>query len=201
MENKFNQEESILVIRQMIDQAKGDLQDGTAKYFILWGYIVVVTCLIHYASFTFSSFGHNNMNSLLIWGVPSFIGLAISLYFAWQDNKRLIVKTYIVILVSRIWFGFMVLACLIGFCLAGPMAMLIYPAIGFLFTFALFLTACAFRLKWMYISVAICFVCLILYRLLGVSLYPLLMAIMLTSGMIVPGHIINNKTKRNVQRT
>ncbi|MBN1198555.1 MAG: hypothetical protein JXA23_04315 [Bacteroidales bacterium] len=40
MEHTFSEKESLDLIRKMIDTAKNNLQQGTGKVFLLWGYLV-----------------------------------------------------------------------------------------------------------------------------------------------------------------
>lgn len=196
MESKFSETESMLVIRQMIEQAKDKLEKGDGKYFILWGYIITIACLAHYVSYTFFDYGHTL--SGLIWAVFPAIGVFFTICFIWKDSKKAIVKTYVSSMLSRIWIGFGCTNFLVVFLLSGKYAMLIYPAISLIYAYATFLSAGAYRMKWMYISAAICAVCVILYRFVPYSAYPLLMGAMLICGNLIPGHIINYKARKNV---
>ena len=40
MENLLNEKESLQLIGQMISTAKNNLQKGTGKIFLLWGYLI-----------------------------------------------------------------------------------------------------------------------------------------------------------------
>lgn len=196
MEKNFNQEDGMMVIRQMIDQAKGKLEKGDGKYFILWGYLVTIGCLLHYVSYKFYDF--NPGYSAYIWGIPTGIGVIVSFYFGWKDSKRETVKTYISSMINRIWIGFACMAFLCSFLLMGKYGVFIYPAISLVYAYATYLSASAYRMKWMYISAAICFVCVVLYRFVPYAEYPILMAAMLICGNLIPGHIINYKARKNV---
>lgn len=196
MENKFNEADSMLVIREMIEQAKDKLKKGDGKYLVLWGYIITIACFAHYISYTFLDFGYTLSN--YIWTILPIIGVIITFFFVWKDSNKEIVKTYVSSMISRIWVGFGCTAFLIVFLLWGKNGMYIYPAISLVYVYATFLSAGAFRMKWMYISAAICAVCVILYRFVPFSEFPLLMGTMLLCGNLIPGHIINYKARRNV---
>jgi hypothetical protein len=196
MEKNFSQEDGLLVIRQMIDQAKGKLEKGDGKYFILWGYLITITCVLHYASYKFFDMDPNYSGYL--WGIPTGIGIIISFYFGWKDGKKETVKTYVSSMISQIWIGFACMCLLISFLLLGKYGVFIYPAISLVYAYATYLSAHAFRMKWMFISAGACFVCIILYRFVPYAEYPLLMASMLVCGNLIPGHIINYKAKKNV---
>lgn len=196
MEKKFNEEESMLVIRQMIEQAKGKLEKGDGKYFILWGYIITIACFVHYISYTFFDYGHSL--SGYIWTILPILGVLVTFYFIWKDSKKTTVVTYVSSMISRIWTGFGCTCFLVFLLLAGKNGVYIYPAISLVYVYAIFLSASAFRMKWMYISAAICLVCVVLYRFVPFSEFPLLMGTMLLCGNLIPGHIINYKAKKNV---
>lgn len=195
MEKQFNEQDGMVVIRQMIEQAKWKLEKGDGKYFVLWGYLVALTCIAHYVSYTFISPG-NYVYSGYIWAVPMLIGAIISFYFGWKDSKKETVKTYIGTMVGRIWIGFACMSALISFMFAGHF--MIYTGISLVYAYAVYLSASAYRMKWMYISAAICAVCTILYRFIPHTEYPLLMAAMLICGNLIPGHVINYKARKNV---
>lgn len=197
MERKFNEEDGISVIRQMIEQAKGKLERGDGKYFVLWGYLITIACFLHYASYTFFDLDAG-LSSGYIWSIIPCTGIIITLYFVWKDRKKEKVKTYVSSMINRIWVGFACMAFLVSFLLGGKYGIFIYPAISLIYTYATFLSAGAYRLKWMYISAAICLVCVILYRFVHFSEYPLLMGTMLLCGNLIPGHIINYKARKNV---
>lgn len=197
MEKKFDEQESMLVIRQMIEQAKGKLERGDGKYFLLWGYLVSITCIVHYLSYKLG--GIDNLKfSFYIWNVPMAIGVAASFYFGWKDSKKETVSTYVGTMIGRIWIGFACTSLLVGLLLGGKYAVFIYPAISLVYAYATFLSASAYRMRWMYISAVVCLVCVILYKFVPFEEYPLLMAAMLICGNLIPGHIINYKAKRDV---
>ena len=196
MESKFNETDSMLVIREMIEQAKDKLKEGDGKYLVLWGYVITIACFAHYISYTVLDFGYTLSN--YIWTILPIIGVIVTFFFIWKDRKSVVVKTYVSSMISRIWTGFGCTAFLVAFLLAGKNGMYIYPAISLVYAYAAFLSAGAFRMKWMYIPAAICAVCVILYRFVPFSMYPLLMGTMLICGNLIPGHIINYKAKKNV---
>lgn len=196
MEQKMNGTDGMQIIRQMIEQAKGKLEKGDGKYFILWGYLVTLACFLHYASYTFLTLNVHVVNYIWI-GFP-VVGVIITSCFIWKDRKKERVKTYVSTMISRIWIGFACMAFLIAFLIPGKYAAFIYPAISLVYAYATYLSAGAYRLKWMYVSAAICLLCVILYRFVSYAEYPLLMGVMLLCGNLIPGHIINYKAKKNV---
>lgn len=197
MEKQFNQEDSMLLIRQMIEQAKGKIEKGDGKYFVLWGYIITIACIAHYLSYKLGGLDKLSL-SAFIWGIPTSIGIIVSVIFAWKDSKKQTVKTYVSTMTNHIWIGFACSCLLISLLLSGKYGVFIYPAISLVYVYAVFLSASALHLRGMYVSAAICLVCVILYRFIPFSEYPLIMAAMLLCGNLIPGYMINYLAKRHV---
>ena len=197
MEKKFNEQDSLQLINEMIAQARGNVQNGDGKYSLLWGYIITIASLLHFASFMYSV-ETGICYSGVIWGVTTLLGLIITAIFAFQDKKKELVRTYTDSITNSLWIGFMGSLLLAGFILTGKYGFLIYPMATLLLTFTLFVNSRAYKMKWMYLYLAICLICTILYKFIPLLYYPLLMAISMIFGTIIPGHIINKKAKEDV---
>lgn len=198
MKKYFTEQDSLRVINEMITVARGNLTRGSGKYFILWGYIVCLASLIHFLFFMKSLELGANMSGW-IWTIASILGIIITTVFIVKDYKKDIVSTYTDGLITNIWLGFGCFAFLSAFLLNGKMGMYIYPAILFIYTFALSVSAKAYKFKWMYISVVICLLCVISYRFIPYPYFSLPMAIAMFCGNIIPGHLLNKiAEKQNV---
>lgn len=196
MEKEFNEQDSLRVISEMINTARGNLQKGAGKYFILWGYVIFVTTLLHLVFA--NSQADCNKEADKIWGVAYAIGFIMNFIFALKDRKNVLTLTYTDRIVNSIWIGFGFAASSLGFMFGAKLKFDVYPMILVLYTAALFVSARAYRFQWMYIPVAICIFCVLSYKFIPTSYFPLPMGIALLSGNIVPGHILNYKAKRNV---
>ena len=198
MKQNFNEQDSLRIISDMISTARGNIQRGAGKYFIMWGYLVFLASLLHflldkYAEPRASGYG-------IIWLGIMVIGIITSIIMRCKESGRTKVITYTDSIVSRIWVGFIVSLITIMVLLNGKMGWYIYPAITFTYTFALYISAVVYKFKWMYISVLISFVCVIAYKYISFDYYPLLMGLVILVGNIIPGHYLNYKAKqqRNV---
>lgn len=197
MEKKFNEQESLQLISEMIAQARGNAKEGDGKYSLLWGYIITIAALAHFASLLYSV-KEGIEYSGLIWGVATPVGLVITAILSIRDKKKEIIRTYTDSITGSLWIGFMCSMLLSGFILSGRYGFLIYPMATVLLTFTLFVNSRAYKMNWMYLYLAVCLVCAILYKFVPTIYYPLLMAIAMTCGTIIPGHIINHNAKENV---
>ncbi|MCC8035960.1 MAG: hypothetical protein LIO77_08550 [Rikenellaceae bacterium] len=195
MEKMMTSQESLSLIVNMIEQAKGDFRKGGGKYFLLWGYVVALASILHFISVNIAVL---DCIDIYIWPGVLLAGLGFTVYFKMRDRSRQSVKTYVGYMLGRIWAAFGIAVVLIYILLWNHNGLMIYPAISLIYTMALFLSASAFKLRWMYISVAVCVVCMVLYGFLSPVYQPLVMAAMITAGNIVPGHILNIKGRGNV---
>lgn len=199
MENRFDEKQSLQVIGAMIAQAQNRIEKGAGKYFLLWGYVIALASVAHYVWVMFGT-QSAAIDAGLLWGVATLAGLAGTLILVLGDRrkKEAYVRTYTDTVGNGIWMGFCVCALAISVLMNGKYGAFIYPAISFIYTYALFLSAQAFRFRWMYWCVAVCAVCVIAYRFLDFVNYPLLMGAIMVAGNVLPGHIINHKARRRV---
>lgn len=198
MEDKtLTKEQSLEVINGMIAQARNRIQKGDGKYFLLWGYVIALASLGHFIWLKMSPMEAATKAGNL-WIVALVIGVVGTALFIFRDSKKTVVRTYTDLVGSAVWIGFGVGAFLISFLLSGKYGAFIYPAISFLYTYALFMTLRVYKYKWMWWCVAICFVLVLLYKFVPMLYFPLLMAAFMIVGNIIPGHIINIKGSKNV---
>lgn len=193
MENNLNEQESLRIISEMISTARGNMKKGAGKHFLLWGYLIFLASLAHFVMIHFTA-TRGEGNGILWLGV-TVIGIFISVIMGFRDHRKTGVVTYIESISLRIWAGFMVCLVAIMIMLKGEAGWYTYPAITFIYTYALYISTVVYKIRWMYISVAVCVVCLLLYNTVPFSYYPLLMALVMLVGNILPGHYLNYKAK------
>ena len=193
MENNLNEQESLRIISEMISTAKGNMKKGAGKHFLLWGYLIFLASIAHFVLINFTASGGEVIGILWL-GVTAF-GILISVIMGIRDHREPGVVTYIGSISLRIWGGFMVCLVAIMILLRGEAGWYTYPAITFIYTYALYISTAVYKIRWMYISVAICVVCLLSYYFVTFSYYPLLMALTMLVGNILPGHFLNYKAK------
>lgn len=194
MENNFNEQESLRIISEMIFTARGNIRKGAGKHFLLWGYLIFLASIAHFVLINFTASGGEG--SGIMWLGVTAIGILISVIIGIRDHREPGAVTYIGSISLRIWGGFMVCLVTIMILLRGEAGWYTYPAITFIYTYALYISTALYKIKWIYISVAICMVCLLLYNAVPFSYYPLLMAVVMLVGNIFPGHYLNYKAKK-----
>lgn len=195
MKQNLLHEESLNIIQEMIVQARGNLSKGEGKHFLLWGYIIAFSSLAHFCIASFLPQFATHIG--YIWLTTTVLGFITSFIWGYRDRQKELVRTFMSDINGKVWIGFAIGVFLIYFFPIFKNLWYIYPSISVLYIYALFLSASIYKFKWMLLSVAIGFVCVILYKFVPYIYYPLLMAIIMLVGNIIPGHIISHKAKRN----
>lgn len=177
--------------------------DPTFKYLLLWGYIAVLASVVQFL-IPMAAASEGGVKSWIIWTIAAALGLLISAKYINDDNRRGNYREIKSSTLSPIWGGFVVTALLVialwGYTYAG----LIYPMTGLLFTYALYLTTRTLGERWLYMGVAACAVFIVVFKFVDHKFYPLLMAVIVLLGNILPIHILIseeiNKVKVRMKR-
>src|ERR1700729_1409338 len=91
MEDKLiNPEESLQILQGMIEKTKANLVYRNSDYLLLWGWLVLLACLIQYFLLTVIHSPHHYYAWHLMW-----IGFLGSIYLSVRDRKIRRVRTYI----------------------------------------------------------------------------------------------------------
>ena len=218
MENQFSEKESLDLINQMINSAKNNLQKGTGRFFLLWGYLIS---------------GIAFLNLLLLLILPD--STSHYAYYAWYISPlgmiphlligrkimyEQIVKTYVEKIMNKVWIAFgisigilmasMMLASFHGIGNTSMYSFLnwihwayLIPFMLILYGFALFVSGNAYQFKPLIIGAFTCWVLTVviftLYRTLHFMEFSLgALIIALIAGYIIPGHMLNSKEQKNV---
>jgi hypothetical protein len=224
MENLLSEKDNLVLISQMINTAKNNLQKGMGNIFLLWGYLVAGISL----------------GTLILWEIlPGTTGYYA--YFLWflmilgvpfhyrmirkRENNRL-VMTYIEKVMNWVWIGFAIAILVV---VAGMLVdtviltnvapdhapdrahefirwfhwLLLTPFILCLYGFALFVCGKAYDFRPLVIGGIICFAAsfLLLFSLhkTGVpGFQQFVLCVAVIAGFVIPGHLLNRKDRRNV---
>lgn len=199
MEPKFTQEQSIELIKVMIQQAKNNAKDRlNLTNLILWGYAIFTACLLHFVV------QQLEVKELItgyyggyIWGGIVIITFIITIVIILKGDKSKKVTTYTDTIVNNAWIGFGIGTTIIVIMLFGK-ANLYYPTIALLYAFPIYITSIAYKSKVLIISAIIIVACVISYKFIPhESYYPIPMAIAMLCGNIIPGHIFKLSEKKN----
>ena len=103
MENKnLSNKESLELITEMINTAKGNIQNNYI-FFLIWGWLVMIASLLHYGLLKFTNMEHPE----LAWSIM-IIGIFPSIWYGYKSGKLSQVKTYSDRIYGQIWFAFII---------------------------------------------------------------------------------------------
>jgi hypothetical protein len=222
MEKELTKNESLELISQMIGTAKNNLQKGTGRVFLLWGYLVA---------------GISLLTTILLIALPSEISHYA--YFGWclmafgyplhyrilkKIEAKQLVSTYIDRLTQWLWtaFTFSILVVIAGLLITSFIVLPFFtatepghdflywfqwlfmtPFMLCLYGFALYISGKAYGFKPLVAGGAVCWASTLL--LLVVMHHPqvlilqqILLCISVVAGFVIPGHLLEQKEKRNV---
>lgn len=207
-DRKINERESIEIITSMIARTKERYNLGNGNIMLMWGYLTVSICVLVWVLLVLTHNPAVNWLWFLIW----IIGGIATPIMAKKEEIKKGVKTYTDKIISRIWtiVGFSAIACTFACVLLtlfggidGWSAMFIFALIivpfaeiangivlnetsyiwggGLGLAAGIFLTCCiagkvALAVSWVMPLFIVAFICM----------------------TIIPGHIINNKARKNL---
>ncbi|MDR2954798.1 MAG: hypothetical protein LBV43_06940 [Prevotella sp.] len=207
MESKFNEQESLQLINQMINQAKSNLQTTSSSSLIFWGYTVSLAAILN---FILMHVLNHSYDSFHVWWlmVPATI---ISLIMEKNRKKKALVTTHLDNIIASVWLGFLisVITLLLTSCglvftvKSWNIVLVITPIILTLMGLAQFATAAACKYKPFYYSAYIfwggAIFCMLSFLILNRGdVQFIILAVCMILGFCIPGHIINRKIKKNV---
>jgi hypothetical protein len=199
--NKFSEQESLEVIRQMINTARNSLQKGIADFMIFWGYLIAATAITVYI------LQHTLLNQdyvQLAW-LSCIIGWGYSIIKGRRLHKNRPYRTYTNVIFGRLWMGFGIACALLPLSYIFAVHRFNMPIIWISLTptillmqgVCLFASSSIYRFKpFMYAAMA----CGVLF--LCCYVFPwhqfLFLALCQIVALVIPGHLLNKKAENDV---
>lgn len=208
-ERKLSESESLQLIAEMIQKTKSRLEIGDGNVMLLWGYVCVIVGIIVYLS----SIITGSIYTMWLWFLIPIIGGLSMMYLKRKFKPSASANsTYVDVISSGIW---KVVGCALGICclLCFIFMFLRFNVWTAMFVFSLGIVGFAAAIQGIVIrekslivggivstsSSLLLFCCLIC----GIQIYiwsiPLF-AVCFVLMMIVPGHIINRKAKKQCSK-
>jgi hypothetical protein len=185
-------DESIRLITEMIQHAKGNVQRNNF-YFLLWGWVIVLANIGHYSILKFTAFKY----PYIVWliAIPAYI---ISIWYGLR-NKSKRIMTHLDRIHSLMWTAFGVCIPVLVF-FGYKINFNINPLILLIAALPTFLSGVILNFKplvWggvlFWIFAVVSFVAPYEYQ------YPLT-ALAIIGGYIIPGYLLKQQEAKNVQR-
>ena len=187
---KFSAEQSLHLIKSMIEKAKQDVANNSF-YLLLWGWLIFISALLNFGLMKFTGFERPYLAWNLVW-----IGAIASMIKGIKDSRKTAVKTYVgetmkVFGISQaiLYFG---LAFFFGkydlWHVSFPLYILVYAVtcffMGALLQFPL--------LKW---TGLLCLPIMVIAVFVAFEWQLLLLSLAILISYIIPGHVLYMKEK------
>jgi hypothetical protein len=195
MENSqsaFTPEEGIRVLETMLSRTQDQLQENGLMY-RLWGYLVLISALIHYAGIVM----YNNQDTAIVWAIIMPVGGLISWYIGSRKTDTGRVKTWVDDALKNVLITFIV--SLVFSLLLGLTFSTWNVAYGFLmlaYGSWLFISGALLRFNALKIGGIINWIAGVACFFLDGPQCLLVLAFAVLTGYIIPGHLINQQYKR-----
>lgn len=202
-ERLLNEKESLALITQMINSSKKNMEIGQGNYLLIWGYFTTALSVILFALITLT---HNYLWS---WGwMLMFVMWPVISY--WQRQQPPRVVTYTDKVITQVWqvMGWMFI---ITFLTTGTIEFIFSRYVDFILMLPLSLIYCGLGVsitgiivqgRWMTYTPSVAFVIaiyMLTMLLMGerpTTLWYLYFGLSFVFMMIIPGHIVNHKAKK-----
>jgi len=188
MENNksmMSSEESLNIIRTMIESTKQDLRDN-GSWFLLWGWLVFFACVIH---FSLMKLGFDQPS--LAWMLMP-LGGVISIFKGIKEDKQQKVKTHIDEFMKYVLIAFMVsLFIVLGF--MSKLELYTYPMVMMVYGIWLFVSGGVIQFRPLQIGGVINWLLAILTFFVGFEMQLVLLAAAVLLGYIIPGYILRSR--------
>ncbi|HNW74081.1 MAG: hypothetical protein PHP04_09195 [Bacteroidales bacterium] len=219
MEPSLSEKESLELISKMISSAKNNLQKGTGRIFLLWGYLIVAVSIVNLILLIMIP-GEDRYLSYCIWCIMP-MGLIYHYRLVKKINLEGGVKTYTEQVLDYVWIAFSisVFTIIISMIMASIPALheteslfsvlewihwtFLIPVMLILYGFALFISGRAYRFIPMVTGSFVCwgmsFLIFLLIRsdyILEIQLIALIVSVL--AGYIFPGHLLRLKETSHV---
>ncbi len=179
--SKMTHEQSLAIISEMIQQAKGNIK-GSSFHFLLWGWVVVIGNLSHFYLMNHTNYDRPYMVWLIT--IPAWI---ISMIYGYKQGRSGGVSTYSGNLILWAWLAFTFSIIIVIF--SGQFGSTIPALILLIAAFPTFITGMIIKFKpliiggstfWVFATLAFLF-----------PMYSLLIsALGILCGYLIPGYLL-----------
>ncbi len=183
----LTEQESLQIIQQMVDKAKGNVGDD-AIFYLLWGWLVLIASILH---FTLNYLG--NPHFWAVWPVLMTAGGIASGIIGARKAKKQPTKGYIDKLMGYLWGGFVITlfivliqARLIGWNYA-------YAIMISLYGLATFISGGVLNFKPLIYGGITAWILSIISFYVPMNWVVLLVGLSMITSYLIPGYLLKNK--------
>lgn len=193
----MDEKEALLLIEQMINNAKKELKDN-GFYFLLWGWLVFIAAISNYYLLMFTDFEVHSLPWMILMPLGGIVTFVLS---AREKKIAPKVKTYVDEILKQVITAFAV--SLLTICLFMPIGgqfKAFYSTIMVIYSIWLYISGGMLKFKpliwgaflnWILAAVGFIYA--------STQIHLILIAIAVLGGFIIPGYLLKQKSGRNVQ--
>ena len=191
MEKELTPQESLSIIRSMIDKAKHTLGDSS-HYFLMWGYAVLIGCVLQYSLLS-AGYEHHYRAWLVM-----LVALVMHFVFIARDSKRENVSTYIGDANGYLWMGIGISFSVLVFLFSRIGWQHCFPFYILFYALGTFVSGKLIRFQPLVLGGIASFVLAVVASFVKYEYQILLTAISILVSYIIPGHILRAQYRKQI---
>lgn len=189
-EKEFSPQQSLALIRSMIDQTRGAVVDNSF-YFLFWGWLVFGCSVLQYVLKTYFAAPYHYA---VWWAMP--VGGIVSAVYGARQSKRIRVKSFVGDAINYLWIAiaFSFIALMFINILGGGGWKTAFTYYILLYAIGTFVTGSLIRFKPLVIGGIVNFVLAVVSVRFDYESQLLIGALAVLTSYIIPGHLLRIRT-------
>jgi Flp pilus assembly protein TadB len=189
-EKEFSPQESLLIIRSMIESTKHSISDNS-HFFLLWGYATFIGCALQFFLLAIVHYEHH----YYAWFVTP-LAVLLHVYYLFKYKRTEKVKTFISEASGYVWtiIGFSYMA--LGFVFTKIGWQFCFPVYIMLYGIGTYISGSLIKFKPMKIGGLVCLFFVAIAPYLDYTFQILLSALAILISYIIPGHLLRSQYQR-----
>ncbi len=190
-DKKLTPSDSIRIINEMIETSKGNIQDN-ANYFIIWGYVVLLACILHFVLLKFTDFEKPYLAWLIV-----LIGFIPTTIYSKRQIKKNKIFTHIDRINIFLWLTFGI-SYIIFIAYMSKFNYQIFPFVFLLVGNCVFMSGINLKFKPLIAGGIIYWAGTIVSFYLSLEYLLLLTFILIIIAYLLPGYLLKYKKESDV---
>ena len=194
MDKNFSNDESLQLIKTMVDISRQNLRNG-GIYYILYGSLFFVASLVQYILFS----AYKSERHWMTWIVAGILAGFIAVFLKRKNSRAGSVITYLTRLNRYLWIAFIVGIVFIAF--LGFQQFISYtqinPLIIMLYGFAVFITGGMLKFRVLIIGAVAAWIIAVISAFQEYNIQMLLVSLTILVSYLIPGLILNYSKERD----
>jgi hypothetical protein len=195
MEKQFDEQLSLKIIAEAIENAKSNFKDN-GFFYLLWGWLVLCASLLEYGLLQFTSTPYHWLG----WPIMMTVGGIVSGVYGYRLGKKATVKTIIDTSMIYLWSGFLIsllIIIVIGI-INHTSWLMLNPLIIVLYGLGTFVSGGILKFKPLIVGGILAWLIAIVTFFTKSEVQLLLMAAAIIVSYLVPGYMLKHRNDNHV---